>query len=76
MNDKLFRWVSQDDSCCVNQDLSITSYHDPTCQEEMEFIIKRIKSLYKAGGAVESFTAVDVNNINCSKSKSKTINSK
>lgn len=70
MNEKLFKWIQQDDSCHVNQDLSITSYHDPDHQEEMEFIIERIKSLYAAGGAIESFTAVDTNNtvinIDCS----------
>lgn len=60
MNPDLFKWVQQDDCCHVNQDLSVTSYHDPNCKDEMEFIINRIKSLYAAGGAVETFTAVDV----------------
>ena len=60
MNDKLFKWVQQDDSCHVNQDMSITSYHDTSNgEDEMTFIIERIKSLYASGGAVETFTAID-----------------
>ena len=59
MNNKLFEWVQQDDACLVNQDLSITSYHDTGYEEEMFYIISRITSLYEAGGAVESFTAID-----------------
>lgn len=59
MNANLFKWVQLDDCCHVNQDLSITSYHDPDHEEEMEFVIDRIKSLYEAGGAIESFTAIE-----------------
>ena len=43
--------------------------------EEMNFIIDRIKSLYEAGGAIESFTAIEVDrvitNIDCSKNSVK-----
>lgn len=73
MNEKLFKWVKLDDACHVNQDLSITSYHDPSHKDEMEFIINRIKSLYEAGGAIESFTAVEADrvetNIGCPKDR-------
>lgn len=60
MNKKLFKWVQHDDACHVNQDMSITSYHDVLRgEDEMTFIIDRIKSLYASGGAIETFTAID-----------------
>ena len=60
MNEKLFNWVSGDKNCLVQQDMTIVSHHDPFDPDELEYIVDRIRSLYQAGGAIESFSAIEL----------------
>ena len=54
MNKELIEWTSTDDSCEIQKDGTIESYHcTASGQEELEYIIDRLRTLYKAGGAVE-----------------------
>ena len=50
---RLFEWIDCDDACEVNE-ITIYSAHDPTHEEEQEFIIKRLKTLIRTGVTIKS----------------------
>ena len=54
MNEELIEWIDVDDACEIQEDGTIESFHCTTNrQEELEYIIERLCTLYIAGGAVE-----------------------
>ena len=62
MNDLLKEWVRIDDACEVQEDGTIESFHcTNNGQEELEFIIERLRALYAAGGAVQKIVIDDLN---------------
>jgi hypothetical protein len=62
MNDLLKGWVRIDDACEIQEDGTIESYHCiDNGQDELEFIIQRLRSLYASGGAVSKIVIDDLN---------------
>jgi|TARA_R110002074_G_scaffold352133_1_gene523351 hypothetical protein len=62
MNDLLKEWVRIDDACEVQEDGTIESFHcTDNGQEELEFIIERLRALYAAGGAVQKIVIDELN---------------
>tara|TARA_R110002051_G_C8374212_1_gene444052 strand:+ start:51 stop:302 length:252 start_codon:yes stop_codon:yes gene_type:complete len=62
MNDLLKEWVRIDDACEVQEDGTIESFHcTNNGQEELEFIIERLRALYAAGGAVQKIVIDELN---------------
>ena len=59
---KLFDWIDNDDACEATA-VTLYSAHDPSHDEEQDFIIRRVKSLIETGVAIQSITlAVCPNN--------------
>jgi len=62
MNDLLKEWVRIDDACEILEDGTIESFHCiDNGQDELEFIIERLRSLYASGGAVSKIVIDDLN---------------
>jgi|TARA_R110002167_G_scaffold100288_1_gene261961 hypothetical protein len=62
MNDLLKEWVRIDDACEIQEDGTIESFHCiDNGQDELEFIIERLRSLYASGGAVSKIVIDDLN---------------
>ncbi len=62
MNDLLKEWVRIDDACEIQEDGTIESFHCiDNGQDELEFIIQRLRSLYASGGAVSKIVIDDLN---------------
>ena len=63
MNDLLKEWVRTDDACEIQEDGTIESFHCiDNGQDELEFIIERLRSLYASGGAV---SMIVIESLNC-----------
>ena len=52
---KLFDWLDGDDACEATA-VTIYSAHDPTYDEEQDFIIRRVKSLIETGVSIQNIT--------------------
>jgi hypothetical protein len=62
MNNLLKEWVRVDDACEIQEDGTIESFHCiDNGQDELEFIIERLRSLYASGGAVSKIVIDDLN---------------
>jgi hypothetical protein len=62
MNDLLKEWVRIDDACEIQEDGTIESFHCiDNGQDELEFIIERLRSLYASGGAVSKIVIDGLN---------------
>ena len=62
MNDLLKEWVRIDDACEGQEDGTIESFHcTDNGQEELEFIIERLRTLYASGGAVSKIVIEGLN---------------
>ncbi len=62
MNDLLKEWVRIDDACEIQEDGTIESFHCiDNGQDELEFIIQRLRSLYASGGAVSKIVIENLN---------------
>jgi hypothetical protein len=62
MNDLLKEWVRIDDACEIQGDGTIESFHClDSGQDELEFIIERLRTLYASGGAVSKIVIENLN---------------
>jgi hypothetical protein len=62
MNDLLKEWVRIDDACEIQEDGTIESFHClDNGQDELEFIIERLRTLYASGGAVSKIVIENLN---------------
>ena len=52
---KLFDWIDSDDACEATA-VTLHSAHDPSHDEEQDFIIRRVASLIKTGVTIQSIT--------------------
>ncbi len=52
---KLFDWIDGDDACEASE-VTVYSAHDPSHDEEQDFIIRRVASLIKTGVTIQSIT--------------------
>ena len=52
---KLFDWIDGDDACEASE-VTIYSAHDPSHDEEQDFIIRRVRSLIETGVTIQSIT--------------------
>jgi len=52
---KLFDWIDNDDACEATA-VTLHSTHDPSSDEEQDFIISRVKSLIETGVTIQSIT--------------------
>ncbi len=50
---KLFDWIDCDDACEATA-VTLYSAHDPSHDEEQDFIIRRVKSLVETGVTIQS----------------------
>ena len=50
---KLFDWIDGDDACEATA-VTLYSAHDPSHDEEQDFIIRRVKSLIETGVTIKS----------------------
>jgi hypothetical protein len=62
MNNLLKEWVCVDDACEIQEDGTIESFHClDNGQDELEFIIERLRTLYASGGAVSKIVIENLN---------------
>jgi len=53
----LIEWANSDDACDIKKDGTIVSYHcTDNGIDELDYIIKRLRTLYASGGAVQKIT--------------------